>query len=122
MSDSGATDTERMHVSWIIRACAAAGAAAIFTVGALGDQYEPGHSWVMPACLVALGAAVGRWWVLALALLPVLLAIPEGAGGDPPALPAAIYLALLGAGLLAVGVAVSKTLCRRFPQASKRSV
>jgi hypothetical protein len=99
-----------MAVQSMIRSGAAAAFAAIFTIGALGDWYEPSYEWLMPLSVVALGAAIGRWWALWLAFLPVLLAIPEGTGGDPPAVPAAAVGAILGAGLLAVGVVVSKAV------------
>jgi hypothetical protein len=93
-----------------LRAAAALAFAAIFTIGALGDGYEPSHEWLMPVSVVALGASIGRWWALCLALVPVALAIPEGSGGDPPAVPAAVVLAMLGAVLLGIGVLAAKAV------------
>lgn len=92
----------------VIRAAAALVFAGVFANGAATDWYEPSHEWLMPLAVVGLGAAIGRWWALWLALAPVVLALPEGTSGDPPAVPAAAMLAILGAGLLGVGVAVSK--------------
>src|SRR3954471_19170462 len=97
----------------MIRSAAAIVAVGVFVGGALGDWYEPSHEWLMPLAVVVLGAAIGRWSVLWLAVVPVLLAIPAGTSGDPPAVPAAFVLAVLGAGLLAVGVQASKSVEER---------
>jgi hypothetical protein len=96
----------------VVRVAAAVVFAAIFLNGAAADWYEPSHEWLMPVSVVGLGAAIGRWWALWLAILPVALALPEGTSGDPPAVPAAVMVAVLGAGLLAVGVAASKAVGR----------
>jgi hypothetical protein len=82
----------------------------ILAVGAAGDWYEPSYEWLMPVAVVGVGAAIGRWRAVWLALLPVVFALPDGTSGDPPAVPAAVGLAILGAGLLAVGVSASKAL------------
>jgi hypothetical protein len=91
-----------------IRAAAAFAFAGVFVIGAAGDWYEPGYEWLMPLSVVGVGAAIGRWWAIWLALLPVVVALPEGTSGDPPAVPAAAMGAVLGAGLLAIGVGASK--------------
>ena len=94
----------------IMRSGVAAAAAVIFTVGALGDSYEPSYPWLMPLSVAALGAGIGRWWVLWVALLPVLFAIPEESGDDSPAILLALGMAMLGAFLLAVGVTATKVV------------
>ena len=66
----------------------------------------------MPTSVIGLGLAIGRWWALWLALAPVVVALPQGTSGDPPAVPAAVMVAVLGAGLLALGVATSKAVGR----------
>jgi hypothetical protein len=92
------------------RAVTALGCATVFFIGWFGDGYEPSSEWLLPLAVVGFGAAVGSWWALAAAVLPVLYALPDGTSGDPPAVPGGIMLGLLGAFLLAVGVAVSKGL------------
>jgi hypothetical protein len=97
-----------VDVSIAIRAVAALGFACVLAAGAAGDWYEPSYEWLMPLSVVGLGAAIGRWWALWLALVPVALALPEGTSGDPPAVGAALNVAILGVGLLSGGVLVSK--------------
>jgi hypothetical protein len=92
----------------VIRAGMALAFGAVVAIGAAGDWYEPGHEWLMPLAVVGVGTAIGRWSALWLALLPVVFALPNGTSGDPPAVPAAMGLAILGAGLLALGVCASK--------------
>jgi hypothetical protein len=94
----------------VIRAGITLAFGAMLAVGAAGDWYEPSYEWLMPVAVVGVGAAIGRWWAVWLALLPVVLALPDGTSGDPPAVPAAVSGAILGAGLLAVGVSASKAL------------
>lgn len=93
-----------------IRLGVATASAAVFAYGLATDLYEPGAEWIMPVAVVAFGASVARGWVLLSAVVPVLIALPEGTGGDPPAVPAAFIGGLLGAGLLALGVQIGKAL------------
>ena len=79
-------------------------------VGLAGDGYEPNYEWFMPAAVLGVGVAIGSWWVLWLALLPLIYALPEGTGGDPPAIPAALIVGSVVAGLLALGVFASKAM------------
>jgi hypothetical protein len=94
----------------VIRAWMALAFGGILALGAAGDWYEPSYEWLMPVAAVGVGAAIGRRWALWLALLPVVFALPDGTSGDPPAVPAAVLVAILGAGLLALGVAASKAV------------
>jgi hypothetical protein len=108
-----------LSTTTVIRATAAIAFATVFASGAMGDWYEPNHEWLIPLSVFGVGAAIGRWWAVGLALLPVVLALPEGAGGDPPAVPAAIYVAVMGACLLGFGVAASKVLGDVLPGRSR---
>jgi hypothetical protein len=64
------------------------------------------------------GFAIGRWWALALALFPVVVAIPAGDyPGGWPELPVAFTMAseelMFGLPALAIGVAARRLLARR---------
>ena len=74
---------------------------------------SPGHFVLVAAVHVAAGLAIGRWWAVALTLVPPLLALP--AGWFPtgyPELPVPLYVALhmlmYGAFAVAVGAGLRK--------------
>lgn len=106
---------DRFGAVSVSRVGAAVAFAGVFSCGLVTDRFEPGAEWIMAVAVIGFGAAVGRWRVLLLALIPVLLVLPEGTEGDPPAIPAAMLGCLLGAGLLAVGVGTAKALSTRSP-------
>ena len=97
----------------LVRVPIAVGFAAVFFVGAAGDSYEPTHEWLMPLSVVGVGAAIGNWWALWLALgaIPYYILANNGVTDDPPPT-VVIYIALLGALLLALGVGFSKVAFR----------
>jgi len=82
--------------------------AGVFVVGAAGNWYEPSHEWLMPLSVVGVGAAIGNWHALWLALLgSITIYLAEDPNGDPPP-DVIIYVALMGAVLLGFGVLLSK--------------
>jgi hypothetical protein len=107
--------------AWAVPALASAAYAAItvqMTTVFLGEDPSLGALLVAGAALqVAAGLAVGRWWALALATVPVLAAYglasePESCDGFcfPAWLAVLLFMGVLGLPLLAAGVAARKLL------------
>jgi hypothetical protein len=82
-----------------------------------GVDPRPFSWWVISLVLafhVAVGAAVGRWWALALPVAWAVISIPADGYDTPVATQIAFQTPFLWAPALAVGVAASKLARRRI--------
>lgn len=90
-----------------IRIALALACTATVALAPASGWYEPSYVWLVPAALVGLGAAIGRWWLLWLTLVPVALVLPHPDQGDPPAIAGAINQTVVAALMLSIGIALS---------------
>jgi hypothetical protein len=88
------------------------------------DRYESGGPWLMPVVVflqVAVGFASGRWWIVGLPVIVVLISVPAGypptAGGEPFPL----FFGLAFASLFAIPLVVAGIVTRKIYESRRAS-